>query len=145
MFLCVLRGYRIHLNGATPMPITALLVEDDSELIALMEAALEDMNVRCVSTTSGEAALAIMLVGDHDIEIVFADICLAGAMDGVDFAREVKLRWPSLPFVITSGHPGSRLIHQPPDVLFLPKPWEMEQFVATTKTALERRHGPNSR
>jgi DNA-binding NtrC family response regulator len=132
-------------NGATPMPITALLVEDDPELLALMEAALEDMNLRCVSTTSGEAALAVMLAGDHEIEIVFADIRLAGAIDGIEFAREVKLRWPSLPFVITSGQPGNRLFHQPPDVQFLPKPWKMAQFVATTETALERGRRANSR
>jgi hypothetical protein len=34
----------------------------------------------------------------------FADR-LCGVMDGIDLAREVKMRWPLLPVILTSGHP----------------------------------------
>jgi hypothetical protein len=34
--------------------------------------------------------------------MTFADVHLRGVMDGIDLAREVKMRWPLLP---VSGHP----------------------------------------
>jgi CheY-like chemotaxis protein len=114
----------------------ALLVEDDPALLITMAEALDEIGVHHLPATSAEAALAILLTGIHDVEIVFSDIRLAGIMDGIDFAREVRLRWPTLPFVITSGNPGRRLVHQPRDVLFLPKPWGIEQFIEVTRAAL---------
>jgi CheY-like chemotaxis protein len=35
-----------------------------------------------------------MLIGERDVAMIFADIRLPGVMDGVDLAREVKMRWP---------------------------------------------------
>jgi DNA-binding NtrC family response regulator len=123
--------------GYQSEPLIALIVEDDPWLLALMEVALEQMSIRFVSSQSAEAALAIMLIRGREIGIVISDIRLGGAMDGIDFAREVRSRWPKLPFVITSGNPGTRLIHQPPDLLFLPKPWQISDFITTTKSALQ--------
>ena len=37
--------------------------------------------------------------------MIFADIRLPGAMDGIDLARKVGMRWPFLPVILTSGHP----------------------------------------
>jgi hypothetical protein len=45
-------------------------------------------------------------------------------MDGVDLARELKMRWPHLAVVLTSGNPGTRLVHLPPGVEYMPKPWQ---------------------
>jgi DNA-binding NtrC family response regulator len=118
-------------------PLIALIVEDDPWLLSLMELALEQIQLRSVSSQSAEAALAIMLMRGREIGIVISDIRLGGAMDGIDFAREVRTRWPKLPFVITSGNPGARLIHQPPDLVFLPKPWQISDFIMATKTALQ--------
>jgi DNA-binding NtrC family response regulator len=118
-------------------PLIALIVEDDPWLLSLMEVALEQIQLRSGSSQSAEAALAIMLMRGREIGIVISDIRLGGAMDGIDFAREVRTRWPKLPFVITSGNPGARLIHQPPDLVFLPKPWQISDFIIATETALQ--------
>ena len=117
--------------------LTALIVEDDPWLLCMMEVALEKIQLRSVSSQSAEAALAIMLMRAGEIGIVISDIRLGGAMDGIDFAREVRTRWPNLPFVITSGNPGTRLIHQPPDLVFLPKPWEISDLITAAETALQ--------
>ena len=118
-------------------PVIALIVEDDPQLLSLMEVALEQIHLRSVSSQSAEAALAIMLMRGAEIGIVISDIRLGGAMDGIDLAREVRTRWPKLPFVITSGNPGARLMHQPPDLVFLPKPWQISDFITTAETALQ--------
>jgi CheY-like chemotaxis protein len=65
-----------------------------------------------------------MLLRGQDVAMIFADIRLPGVMDGVDLAREVKLRWPHLTVVLTSGNPGGRLDELPPGVQYMPKPWQ---------------------
>jgi DNA-binding LytR/AlgR family response regulator len=38
----------------------------------------------------------VMLMGGQEVAMIFADIRLRGVMDGIDLAREVKVRWPHL-------------------------------------------------
>jgi DNA-binding NtrC family response regulator len=101
-----------------------LIVEDDADLRSLTAALLEDEQLDTIECESAEAALATMLIGGQDVAIIFADIRLRGVMDGVDLAREVKMRWPFLPVVLTSGHPRERVGELPPGVVYMPKPWQ---------------------
>ena len=74
---------------------TVLIVEDDAELRSLTAALLEDEHLDTIECESAEAALAVMLMREHDIRMIFADVRLPGVMDGVDLAWEVKQRWPA--------------------------------------------------
>jgi CheY-like chemotaxis protein len=103
---------------------TALIVEDDADLRELSAALLEESELDTIECESAEAALATMLLRGQDVAMIFADIRLPGVMDGVDLAREVKLRWPHLTVVLTSGNPGGRLDQLPPGVQYMPKPWQ---------------------
>jgi CheY-like chemotaxis protein len=80
-----------------------LVVEDDAELRRLAARLLEDGELDTIECESAEAALATMLIRGRDIIMIFADIRLPGAMDGIDLAREVRMRWPFLPVILTSG------------------------------------------
>src|SRR6478609_2721611 len=84
---------------------TVLIVEDDLDLRRLTTTLLEDEQLETIECESAEAALAIMLMRGRDIAMIFADVRLPGTMDGIDLAWEVRLRWPLLPMVLTSGHP----------------------------------------
>jgi DNA-binding NtrC family response regulator len=86
-----------------------LIVEDDAELRHLTAALFEDEKVDTIECESAEAALAVMLIGGREVAMIFADVRLPGAMGGVDLAGEVKLRWPLLPMILTSGHPLERI------------------------------------
>ena len=91
-----------------------LIVEDDAELRSLMAALFEDEQVETIECESAEAALATMLIGGHEVGMIFADVRLRGVMDGIDLAREVKMRWPLLPVILTSGQPRDRVGELPP-------------------------------
>jgi DNA-binding NtrC family response regulator len=80
-----------------------LIVEDDAELRSLTAALFEDEKLDTIECESAEAALAVMLIGGREVAMIFADIRLGGIMDGIDLAHEVKVRWPLLPVVLTSG------------------------------------------
>ena len=101
-----------------------LIVEDDAELRSLTAALLEDEEIDTIECESAEAALAVMLIGGQEVAMIFADIRLPGVMDGVDLSWEVKLRWPLLPIILTSGHPLEHIRELPPGVAYMPKPWQ---------------------
>ena len=86
-----------------------LIVEDDAEVRSLVATLLEDEQLNVIECESAEAALAIMLIGGREVTMILADVRLPGAMDGVDLAWEVKLRWPLLPVILTSGFPCERV------------------------------------
>jgi DNA-binding NtrC family response regulator len=113
-----------------------LIVEDDAELRKLAAALFEDEKVDTIECESAEAALAIMLIGGQDIAMIFADIRLPGAMDGVDLAWEVKQRWPLLPMILTSGHPREHGGELPPLVGYMPKPWQPLSVLIAAERAL---------
>ncbi len=100
----------------------ALVVEDEPEIRALAETLLEETELSVVGCDSAEAALAVLQARGGEVALVFADVRLAGEMDGLQLARAVSTLWPRARLVITSGRAVSR-----PDVpdhaVFIPKPW----------------------
>jgi DNA-binding NtrC family response regulator len=101
-----------------------LIVEDDPDIRSLTAALLEDEQLDTIECESAEAALAVMLIGRREVAMIFADVRLPGVMNGVDLAWEVKLRWPLLPMILTSGHPREGVGELPPGVVYMSKPWQ---------------------
>jgi len=113
-----------------------LIVEDDAELRSLVAALLEDEQVDIIECESAEAALATMLIDGRKVGMIFADVRLRGVMDGIDLAREVKMRWPLLPVILTSGLPRERVGNLPPGVGYMPKPWQPLNVLIAAEQAL---------
>jgi DNA-binding NtrC family response regulator len=134
------------MGQAQPKRPTALIVEDDAELRSLTAALLEEEQLDTIECESAEAALAVLLIGGQEIAMIFADVRLPGAMDGIDLAWEVKLRWPLLPVFLTSGHPREheRVCQLPPGVVFLPKPWQPFNVLVVAEEALAYAQGDRS-
>jgi DNA-binding NtrC family response regulator len=118
-----------------------LIVEDDAELRSLMATLLEDGQRDIIECESAEAALATMLIRGREVAMIFADVRLPGVMNGVDLAWEVKMRWPFLPVILTSGHPLRLIDELPPGVTYMPKPWQPLSLIVAAQEALvsERR------
>jgi CheY-like chemotaxis protein len=109
-----------HIDGTSR---TAIVVEDDADERSLVAALLEETEFRILECESGEAALAAMRIRGNDVALMFADLRLAGVMDGADLARVVKTGWPHLTVVVSSDLPERRIENLPDDVVVLPKPW----------------------
>src|SRR5947208_9187034 len=113
-----------------------LVVEDEAELRYLTAALFEDEQMDAIECESAEAALAVMLIGGREVALIFADVRLRGVIDGIDLAREVKMRWPLLPVILTSGHPRERVGQLPPGVGYMPKPWQPLNVLIAAEQAL---------
>ncbi|MCJ2059163.1 response regulator [Methylobacterium sp. J-048] len=105
-----------------PASRLALVVEDDPEVRALAETLLEETELDVIGCDSAEAALAVLQARGGDVALVFADVRLAGAMDGLQLARAVATLWPRARLVVTSGH-GIRRPDLPSEAVFIAKPW----------------------
>src|SRR5262249_12030012 len=90
------QGRGVNMEQAQQNRRAVLIVEDDAELREFVARLLEDSELDTIGRESAEAALATMLIHGRDVAMIFADIRLPGAMDGIDLAREVRMRWPFL-------------------------------------------------
>src|ERR1700730_2183051 len=111
-----------------------LIVEDETELRLLMKMMLEESELEVIECDSAEAALATVLLRGQEVAMIFADIRLSGEMDGIDLAREVKMRWPHLIVLLTSGNAGEHR-DLPPGVEYVPKPWKTLDVLTAAERA----------
>jgi CheY-like chemotaxis protein len=126
------------MGQAQPKRRAVLIVEDDAELRGLTAVLLEECELETIVCESAEAALAVMLIRGRDVAMIFADIRLPGVMNGVDLAREVKLRWPRMSVVLTSGGSRDGLGELPPGVDYMRKPWRPLNVLVAAQQALAR-------
>lgn len=100
-----------------------VLVVEDEAVIRWDLAAMLAMSGFEVRQASSAAAAIDILESDREISVVFTDIQMPGAMDGLELARCVRKRWPPTIIVITSGNVvdptsmpvGSELLAKPYD------------------------------
>ena len=123
---------------ANRTPRFALVVEDDPDVRSLAGAMLEETDLKVIEVESAEEALAFLEKHGEAVALMFTDVWLSGRLDGVDLARNVKRRWPSVRVVVTSGDPGDRLSDLPRGAAFLQKPWRaLDVLVAAEKAAAQ--------
>src|ERR1700752_1169876 len=106
-----------------PQRPIALIVEDDPIVRELAAALLEESDLRVVECEDAEQALATLCKRGEDVALIFADVRLPGLLDGVDLALRVKVMWPRITMLVTTGYPGDRVDALPDNVVYRPQPW----------------------
>jgi DNA-binding response OmpR family regulator len=81
---------------------TVLIVEDDSEVRTLLQAALTREEYDVTLAPSGEDALRKMSILAYDL--IITDIRLPG-IDGVQLVRDVRRRWPDAVVIVLTAYP----------------------------------------
>jgi CheY-like chemotaxis protein len=114
-------------------------VEDDPGILALAKHLLETLGLRVLPAASGEEGLELWLSHRNEIELLFTDIMLPGALSGRDLALEILSQSPSLPVLYTSGYSS---IENDQAYLtadnFLQKPFPPDAIERAVKLALTR-------
>ena len=83
-------------------PGTILLVEDNPEVANASTTLLEQLGYSVRWASSADAALRE--IEKNGIDILFSDIVMPGHMDGISFARAVRLKHPHLPILLATGY-----------------------------------------
>jgi signal transduction histidine kinase/ActR/RegA family two-component response regulator len=127
---------KIHSKHST-QGLRILLVEDDEEVAALVSDMLAQLGHDVLRTASAAAALGA-LANDRPIDLVFSDIMMAGKMDGLGLADELRRRRPDLPVLLTTGYADAaehRL--EARSVQVLAKPYQLDELQAALGKALK--------
>jgi CheY-like chemotaxis protein len=116
-----------------------LFVEDDPLVREAVSHALEEAGFEVLRAEDGEQAVAL-LDGGARPAVVFSDIVMPGALNGIDLAAIVRQRYPHLPVLLATGYTE----RQPalPGVQVLAKPYPIERVVSLLARAAAS-HSPN--
>ena len=116
-----------------------LVVEDDEDVRALVNATLEDLNYQVISATDGPSALEILL-SDRHIDLLFTDVVMPGGMSGLQLAEHARNCRPDLPVLLTSGYNEEFIGASPAFGANLPlirKPFRRRQLAETITKLLK--------
>ncbi|MGA7324210.1 MAG: response regulator [Rhodomicrobium sp.] len=100
-----------------------LIVEDEPLLRMDGADIVADAGFEVLTAANADQAILILQCRDN-IEVVFTDIDMPGAMDGLKLARVIRHRWPPVKFLFTSGYVMTPEQSIPTGGLFLSKPYE---------------------
>ncbi|MEM8729053.1 MAG: transporter substrate-binding domain-containing protein [Pseudomonadota bacterium] len=84
---------------------TILVVEDESQLLAMITEVLEGLGYKVLAASSGQEALS--LAEDRpDIDVLLTDVVMPGELGGFELARRVRALRPDVPVIYMSGYTG---------------------------------------
>ena len=109
-----------------------LLVEDELLVRWIAVEGLESAGYEVIEAENAEQAIAVLQSG-RDVGLLFTDVNMPGAMDGLALAELVHARWPEVRLVVTSGRGLSRAV--PDDGTFLRKPYSVGELRAAIRAA----------
>ncbi|UJW77526.1 hybrid sensor histidine kinase/response regulator [Rhizobium sp. SL42] len=116
---------------------TCILVVEDEPLILMSNVDMvEELGHEVEDAKSAEDALKIL--DDRHIDILLTDVGLPG-MSGMDLARIVRERWPSVKIIFASGDNAAKSTSGIEDALQLSKPFTLDALKTVLMEAKEAR------
>jgi PAS domain S-box-containing protein len=119
---------------------TILVVEDDDTLRLYAVEVLNDLGYSVLAAATATAALDIIGRG-HEIDLLFTDVVMPGAMNGRQLADEAKRRRPGLKVLFTTGYARNAIVHQgrlDRGVEMIGKPYTFQELGARIRALLDR-------
>lgn len=86
---------------------TILLVDDDRMILDAMYTRLTDEGFRVIPRDRPDEALHDL--ANNEVDLIISDFEMTPHMDGVKFGVEAAKLKPKVPFLMVTGHNGSRL------------------------------------
>jgi CheY-like chemotaxis protein len=97
---------------------------------------LTDLGFKTSLAPNAAEGLARLEQDEGEIDIVFTDVVMPG-MNGVEFAKAVRQRWPDLPIVLTTGYSQTLAEETGHGFPLLQKPYSVETLSRTLRCAAE--------
>src|ERR1700744_6532692 len=88
-----------------PDHILVLVAEDEELVRFVLVDALEVAGFEVIEAEHAEAALGVLQIHSARIHVLFTDIQMPGAMDGIAFAHHTAKNWPNIALLLTSARP----------------------------------------
>ncbi len=86
------------------MPI--LLVEDELLIRLIVAEELTESGFEVYEAENGDQAAALIAEAPARFGLLVTDIHMPGTLDGIEFARLMRSRYPGIPIIYMTGRPG---------------------------------------
>jgi PAS domain S-box-containing protein len=103
-----------------------LIVEDDTEVAEVTASLIDQLGYKCRVAIDAEGALQMFERGEK-FDLVFSDVAMPGAMDGVGLAHALRRRYPGVPILLTSGLTTPNVAAEE-GILLLRKPYGLDDL-----------------
>lgn len=122
-------------QSAQHQPVV-LVVDDEALLRWHATDLLSSAGYDVVEADDAATALRV-LEGRSDVRLLFTDVQMPGAMNGLDLARQVHERWPSVLLLVTSG----QMLDVPlvlEDGCFMAKPYDEAALLDQVRSLIDK-------
>jgi len=118
-----------------------LIVEDQPDVRAQAERALQRLGFETQTAQDARAALAILSRGEP-FDLVFTDVIMPGGINGQQLADAIRKTHPDMKILFTSGYPASAFdqlgIEEMREMHIIRKPYRMTELETALAKALEQ-------
>ncbi|MCP1419880.1 DNA-binding NtrC family response regulator [Pseudomonas laurylsulfativorans] len=114
----------------------AVVVEDDPEVRKLIVDILNEIGQLSIDFDSADDALTYLRSMPDGCPLVIVDQVLPGQLQGAEFIKMVKAKWPATATILTSGYELDASI-VPYSTTYLAKPWSTDDLVMTVVNLLQ--------
>ncbi len=126
--------------------VTVLVVEDTPSVLKSVDQLVRGVGCRTYVASNGEEALEV-LQNQHDVDLLFTDVVMAGGLSGVQLAEAALAMRPNLKVLFTSGYS-----QEDPNVMkaltdgapLLKKPYRLTDLMRALSRAFAPIEGPVS-
>jgi CheY-like chemotaxis protein len=113
--------------------IPAVLIVEDEPLVRIGAVyIIEDAGFEVIEAASADEAIRI-LECRSDVRVVFTDIHMPGAMDGLKLAHAIRNRWPPIKIIVTSGRELIAEQDLPEGGRFFAKPYNLIEILGALR------------
>jgi two-component system, response regulator PdtaR len=121
--------------GDVPEKPTVLLVEDEVLIRLMLADELRSHGLQVLEASNADEALTV-LQSSLPVHLLFTDVRMPGAMDGVALAKVAHDRFPQIKSIIgSSGRPEQSIDFAD---AFLAKPYDLRELAAQVRRLLDR-------
>jgi signal transduction histidine kinase/CheY-like chemotaxis protein len=113
-----------------------LLVDDDNAVREVTSSILREIGYVVMEVGSGGAALDL-LSRDASVDLVMLDFAMPG-MNGVDVAREVHSKFPTLPVLFVTGYADNSALEEIGAARIIKKPFVGDELVTKVQDAVSK-------
>jgi PAS domain S-box-containing protein len=125
-------------EGITEGSGLVLLVDDEQIVLTVAKMMLNQLGYRVVIAENGERALEIYRAMSSAIDLVFLDVMMPG-IDGRECARQLRVEFPSVRILLTSGYMPELSQGPNPEIDGLPvlnKPYQLSDLSQAVERVL---------
>jgi len=112
-----------------------LIVDDEPDLLASSAEVFKALGYDVITATNGEEALEVIRK-TQGIMMMFTDVLMPGALNGIQLARKVRDIHPALQIILASGYPLPALQQEHGSIdefTFINKPYSLAEIAKTIR------------